>query len=91
MWIKPLAAKCTARSIIARPIVAATAYFIWQERNLRLFKNQARSPSQVKDIIVYNVRLKLLTFRFKKKQSVAKALEPWNITALSYVVEDQTT
>lgn len=91
LWMKPLASKRTAVSIIARLVVAATAYYIWQERNLRLFKNRFRSSVQVKDIIVYNVRLKLLTLRFKKKQNVAKVLEPWKIKVMCYASEDNAT
>ncbi|GJR89610.1 uncharacterized protein Tco_0213621 [Tanacetum coccineum] len=83
-WIKPMALKRTAVSVISRLLVAATAYFIWQERNLRLFKNQVRSPAQVRDIIVYNVRLKLTTCRFKKKQSAARVLEARNINQTYY-------
>ena len=65
-WIKPLATKGTTVRIVARLLIAATTYFLWQERNLCLFKNQTSTISQDSDIIVYNVRLKLLTFRFKK-------------------------
>nr|GFB19422.1 hypothetical protein [Tanacetum cinerariifolium] len=31
------------RCVIAKLVVAASAYFIWQERNWRLFKNKKRS------------------------------------------------
>ncbi|GJW77555.1 hypothetical protein Tco_0139237 [Tanacetum coccineum] len=42
----------TAKSIIGRLIVAATSYFLWLERNNRLFKNSRRSPEEVRDMIM---------------------------------------
>nr|GEX92439.1 hypothetical protein [Tanacetum cinerariifolium] len=37
--IIPMSKKKTARSVIATLVVAASTYFIWQEKNNRLFKN----------------------------------------------------
>ncbi|GJY81010.1 reverse transcriptase domain-containing protein, partial [Tanacetum coccineum] len=36
----------TSKSVIAKLVVAATSYFIWQERNGRLFKNMKRTVNQ---------------------------------------------
>ncbi|GJY98067.1 reverse transcriptase domain, reverse transcriptase zinc-binding domain protein [Tanacetum coccineum] len=90
-WIKPLANKNLIISVVARLVLAATAYFIWQERNFRLFKNQSRTISQVKDIIVHNVRLKLLAFRFKKTHNVVQALAKWNISRELYEEHNNNT
>ncbi|GJS25764.1 reverse transcriptase domain-containing protein [Tanacetum coccineum] len=38
----------TSKSVIAKLVVAATSYFIWQERNGRLFKNMKRTVNQWK-------------------------------------------
>ncbi|GJW40181.1 hypothetical protein Tco_0066026 [Tanacetum coccineum] len=67
--IKPFAARRTSRSIIAKLVVAATTYFIWQERNGRLFKNSKRTVSQVIECIMNSVRLKLMSCRLKKTSS----------------------
>nr|GEU62956.1 hypothetical protein [Tanacetum cinerariifolium] len=40
------------RSIFRKLILAATAYFIWNERNSRLFKNRKRSPEDIRDVIM---------------------------------------
>ncbi|GJR14587.1 reverse transcriptase domain-containing protein [Tanacetum coccineum] len=66
-YSQPMAHRRTAKSIIGRILVAVAAYFIWVERNNRLFKNVRRSPEEIRDIIMVTVRLKLLTFRFKNK------------------------
>ncbi|GJT41695.1 reverse transcriptase zinc-binding domain-containing protein [Tanacetum coccineum] len=52
--------------VIAKLVVAASAYFIWQERNWRLFKKTKRSTKQVIDCISSSVRLKLLSCGFKR-------------------------
>ena len=40
-----------ARSVIAKLVFPASYYFIWQERNYRLFKNQKRSQAQIMEVI----------------------------------------
>nr|GEU28761.1 hypothetical protein [Tanacetum cinerariifolium] len=42
----PFTKQRSARSVVAKLVVAACSYYIWQERNLRLFMNQKRSHSQ---------------------------------------------
>nr|GEW11582.1 hypothetical protein [Tanacetum cinerariifolium] len=78
-WIKPLSCKRSVINIVACLVIAATAYFIWHERNIQLFKNQSRMVFQVRNIIVYNVRLKMLTYGFKKTKNVEHLLAIWNI------------
>ncbi|GJY47387.1 reverse transcriptase domain, reverse transcriptase zinc-binding domain protein [Tanacetum coccineum] len=56
----------SSRSVIAKLVLAACAYFVWQEQNERLFKNSTRSVKQVIDYIITSVRLKLLTCRFRR-------------------------
>nr|GEZ58393.1 hypothetical protein [Tanacetum cinerariifolium] len=64
--ILPFANRRTTRSVIAKLVVAATAYFIWQERNYCLFKKVKRSENQLVECIISSVRFKLMTCRFKK-------------------------
>nr|GEY12869.1 hypothetical protein [Tanacetum cinerariifolium] len=75
----PMAAKRTFKSIVGKLILAATAYFIWSERNNRLFKNVRRSPKELNDLIMVVVRLKLTTFRFKNKLEVMSMLAKWKL------------
>ncbi|GKD66684.1 hypothetical protein Tco_1308792, partial [Tanacetum coccineum] len=53
---------------IGKLTLAAAAYFVWQERNFRLFKHSKRSVQEVVDCIMSSVRLKLLSCRFKKSK-----------------------
>nr|GEY13600.1 hypothetical protein [Tanacetum cinerariifolium] len=51
-----------AVSILSRLMLAATSYYIWLERNGRLFKKKTSSPDQIVDVIISMLRLKLVTF-----------------------------
>nr|GEY16402.1 RNA-directed DNA polymerase, eukaryota, reverse transcriptase zinc-binding domain protein [Tanacetum cinerariifolium] len=64
-YLHPMAHKRLARSIFGKLILAASSYFVWLERNARLFKNVKRMLEEIKDVIMVTVRLKLLTFKFK--------------------------
>ena len=69
-WISPFAKKKSAIGVVAKLVLAASTYFIWQERNSRLFKQKKRSKDQVIKLILFTVRLKLLTLSFKKSSRV---------------------
>ncbi|GKC86403.1 reverse transcriptase domain, reverse transcriptase zinc-binding domain protein [Tanacetum coccineum] len=78
--IIPFAARKTSKSVIAKLVVAATSYFIWQERNGRLFKNKKRTVNQVVDCIMNTVRLKLMSCRLKKSRSACDIVKAWNLS-----------
>ncbi|GJT22461.1 hypothetical protein Tco_0892398 [Tanacetum coccineum] len=66
----PISKKKSARSVTAKLVFAASSYFIWQERNSKIFKNKRRCKDQLIEVIMTTVRLKLLTCRFKRTASV---------------------
>nr|GEW46326.1 retrovirus-related Pol polyprotein from transposon TNT 1-94 [Tanacetum cinerariifolium] len=70
----------TAINILSRLVLAATSYYIWLERNGRLFKKKTSSLDQIVDVIISMVRLKLVTFKFKKIPTVV-ALVPADSTS----------
>ncbi|GJT46976.1 sodium/hydrogen exchanger 6 [Tanacetum coccineum] len=74
-WLYPLSSTNSARSNCSRLVVAASAYYIWHERNNRIFRKKARNVEQVRDTIIATVRLKIISLRSKKSLKVAKALE----------------
>ncbi|GKA14855.1 hypothetical protein Tco_0694501 [Tanacetum coccineum] len=74
VWFQPLANKRTVQNIVGKILIAAATYFIWLERNNRLFKRTRRSPEDLRDAIVITVRLKLVSFRFKNKEKVQNFL-----------------
>nr|GEU92274.1 reverse transcriptase domain, reverse transcriptase zinc-binding domain protein [Tanacetum cinerariifolium] len=77
--IIPFAKRKTTKSIIAKLVVAATSYFIWQERNNRMFKKSKRSLNKVADCIINSVRLKLKLCRWKKSKDALDVAKLWNL------------
>ena len=78
-WICPFVKSRSAQGTVAKIFFAASTYFIWQERNARLFKKKKRTYEQVSKVILATVRLKLLTFRFKRTSRVERLLAEWNL------------
>ncbi|GJQ93952.1 hypothetical protein Tco_0005091 [Tanacetum coccineum] len=74
-----MARKRSARSVISNLVFAASSYFIWQERNNKLFKNQKRSKDHIIEVIKSTVRLKLLTCKFMKTNNVKAFLQLWKL------------
>ncbi|GKA08214.1 hypothetical protein Tco_0687545 [Tanacetum coccineum] len=79
LHLQPMSHKRTTRSIIGRLILAASSYLIWLERNNHLFKMIKRSPEEIRDVIMVTVRLKLISFRFKKTVMVNQLLSHWKM------------
>ncbi|GJW90582.1 reverse transcriptase zinc-binding domain-containing protein [Tanacetum coccineum] len=65
--------------VIARIALAAAVYFIWQERNWRIFKQEDRSVEQILKIITDNIRLRLMSLKVKQTSTVIKVAEAWNL------------
>ncbi|GJU81527.1 hypothetical protein Tco_1283892 [Tanacetum coccineum] len=74
--IIPFAKRRSIRSVIAKLVVAACSYFVWQERNFRLFKSQKR---MVIDCIKSSVRLKLLSCTFKNSKDALVFQRLWDL------------
>ncbi|GJY53051.1 RNA-directed DNA polymerase, eukaryota, reverse transcriptase zinc-binding domain protein [Tanacetum coccineum] len=69
----------TLWSIIQRLVFAAAVYFIWRERNFRLFRKEERSADAVFNSIVDTVRLRLLGLKIKRSSEVDKAVALWKL------------
>lgn len=59
-------------------MLGASVYFIWQERNSRLFRDKSRSVDVVFDLIKKTVRLKLMGLDIKWSPAVRAADQVWN-------------
>ncbi|GJS29411.1 hypothetical protein Tco_0490031 [Tanacetum coccineum] len=89
--IVPISKGKTVVSILSRIIIAATSYYIWLERNGRLFKKNTSSPDQIVDVIMSTVRLKLVTFKFKKMSTKSRLLlDQWKIPSYCIVHDGST-
>ncbi|GJY19326.1 reverse transcriptase domain, reverse transcriptase zinc-binding domain protein [Tanacetum coccineum] len=77
--IMPFVKRRTSESVVAKLVVAATAYYIWQERNWRLFQKGKRKVDQIVDCIKTVVRLKLLSCKLKKSKSGERLARLWDL------------
>ncbi|GKD51603.1 hypothetical protein Tco_1280579, partial [Tanacetum coccineum] len=62
-------------SITRRLVCSAAVYYIWQERNNRLFKREERSVETVLKIVIQAVEMKLMGLLVKDSKTV-KEVEP---------------
>ncbi|GJT00162.1 sodium/hydrogen exchanger 6 [Tanacetum coccineum] len=90
-FIVPISKGKTVISILSRVVIAAISYYIWLERNGRLFKKKTSSPDQIVDVILSMVQLKLVTFKFKKMSTRSRLLlDQWKIPS-HCIVHDENT
>ena len=65
-------------SILQRLLIGATVYYLWQERNRRIFQGNARSLdelcSQIRDV----VRLRVMSLKIKASVQVFDAADVWD-------------
>ncbi|GKD87058.1 hypothetical protein Tco_1358212, partial [Tanacetum coccineum] len=67
-------------NVISQIVLAATTYCLWNERNSRLFKKKKSTANQVVQLITFLVRMKLVTFKFKKVTTGSHfLLDQWKI------------
>ncbi|GKA67000.1 hypothetical protein Tco_0766808 [Tanacetum coccineum] len=81
----PIVKKRTSKSVCAKLVVAATAYFIWQERNWRLFKKGKRSTDQLVECVKASVRLKLLSCKLKKSSDGDRMARLWDLPEAIFI------
>ena len=75
----PIAKHRSVKSVIAKLVVAACSYYIWLERNSRLFSNQKKTLIQVVDTIKSTIRLKLLSCTFRKSKDALEFKHLWEL------------
>ncbi|XP_071715210.1 uncharacterized protein [Rutidosis leptorrhynchoides] len=66
-------------SVINRIVIAAIVYYIWQERNSRIFKGMKRDSQGLSMKVQEFIKVKLLTLKVKHTKSVQQAGEIWQI------------
>ncbi|PWA58657.1 reverse transcriptase zinc-binding domain-containing protein [Artemisia annua] len=56
----------TIKSVLVRITLAACVYFVWTERNKRLFANEKTDNKELMEKVVNHVRLKLSSLKVRK-------------------------
>ncbi|XP_022014827.1 uncharacterized protein LOC110914335 [Helianthus annuus] len=65
--------------IVCKMVVAASTYFIWQERNNRFFSQNQSSVSMVTERIVNTIRLRVMGFNPSGDANHTRMLKKWKI------------
>ncbi|GJY18130.1 RNA-directed DNA polymerase, eukaryota, reverse transcriptase zinc-binding domain protein [Tanacetum coccineum] len=77
----------TIWSVIQKLVLGASVYYIWQERNIRLFGEAKRSDDEIFKIVFESVRLRLMGLKLKATPDVIKAAEVlWRIIYLVFIL-----
>ncbi|XP_022019075.1 uncharacterized protein LOC110919105 [Helianthus annuus] len=79
VWIEQNSASKKLEHIVCKLVVAASAYFIWQERNNRLFSNVQRNEDTVAQVVLDMVRLRIMGFKIGRDANHGKLLEAWRL------------
>ncbi|XP_071688975.1 uncharacterized protein [Rutidosis leptorrhynchoides] len=77
--IGQMAAQKTSHLIVAKLLFGASVYFIWQERNRRLFSKKAMGCEKVKELIYSTVRMKIMAISWKNTKNVQTMKANWKI------------
>lgn len=67
-------------NVVNKLVLGGLVYFIWQERNCRLFQKKFRSVNQVIGCIEETIRLKILGLKIRNSSRVFRTLRLWNIS-----------
>ena len=67
------------RRALRRIILATSVYYIWKERNTRLFANERMTTEVVLNNIKENIRLHLQRMNVKDSVQVRKVATEWNV------------
>ncbi|XP_022040693.1 uncharacterized protein LOC110943250 [Helianthus annuus] len=73
----------TLDRIVGKILIAATSYYVWQERNNRLFSSVQRSPEMLSHVIISTVRLKIMGFKLRSDRKHRDLLDTWQISVKS--------
>ncbi|GKB87009.1 ribonuclease H-like domain-containing protein, partial [Tanacetum coccineum] len=68
--------------IIGKLCLAATVYYVWQERNYRIFKSEFRDKEVITKLIFDDVRSRLMPLKKKKSNAVNDAAKNWETTQM---------
>lgn len=66
-------------SVLKRISLATVVYYIWKERNNRLFKGEIQTIEVVMKNVEENIKLQLLSLKMRKTSNVEKIVKKWNL------------
>ncbi|GJU46844.1 putative reverse transcriptase domain-containing protein [Tanacetum coccineum] len=84
--LQPDVKRRTTKSVIVRLVIAASAYFVWQERNWRLFKSKKRT------VVPYGMSYEFWLFKLLLEEVIKHEISEILVTytSVSFPVEDDS-
>ncbi|GJW64567.1 RNA-directed DNA polymerase, eukaryota, reverse transcriptase zinc-binding domain protein [Tanacetum coccineum] len=67
------------KSVLRRIVFAACVYFIWNERNKRLFTNDKKNYNELIAKVVNHIRLKLASLTMKRTCQTVEIYKKWKV------------
>ncbi|KAJ9536783.1 hypothetical protein OSB04_un000007 [Centaurea solstitialis] len=71
-------------SLVKRWLFGAVVYFLWQERNYRIFQGKERNAKSLRSAIVECIRLKILGDDFKKGRVNDQVMKMWSLKEFNH-------
>nr|XP_043613101.1 uncharacterized protein LOC122585066 [Erigeron canadensis] len=81
-WLISISSGSSISSVVGRLVFAASAFFVWQERNNRLYSNKMRTTAQIRDVILSTVRSKLHGMKLKDTSAAKRLIEEWKLPSM---------
>ncbi|XP_022015101.1 uncharacterized protein LOC110914623 [Helianthus annuus] len=86
-WMERNAHSRSLEIIVSNLLVAVSTYFIWQERNTRVFIRERRTASVLSKVIIDTVRLKIMGFRIGGDLKQKKLMDKWLISKKNVYID----
>ncbi|GJY24099.1 hypothetical protein Tco_0397757 [Tanacetum coccineum] len=77
--IKALPSNNNIWSIVRRIVCGVVVYYIWQEKNNRLFKNEKMDRNTIFNIVKETVGMKLIGIKVKDSRTIKEVEKRWNV------------
>lgn len=77
-----LPTNATTKSIIWRLVLGATVYFIWQERNVRVFQKSKRKWEEIVELIKESVKLRLWGLKIRDTKGAVELSKTWGFKVI---------
>ncbi|GJX07924.1 RNA-directed DNA polymerase, eukaryota, reverse transcriptase zinc-binding domain protein [Tanacetum coccineum] len=70
----------TIKSVLDRMVFATVIYFIWNERNKRIFTQEQRNAQDILNGIVESIKMQLMCLKVRSSSAVKEISKEWNIS-----------
>jgi hypothetical protein len=84
--ISEMTANSNIWSILRRIVIGAVVYYVWQERNNRLFDKGSRTEDELVKNIVETVKMRMMSFHVKDSRTVLEVERKWKVILKRSVV-----